>query len=109
MSKSELEQNAGQAKQPKAKRAKSKIGIVVGVAVTVVAVAGAGFWVWHEQPSFCSAMCHTSMDSYVATFEQPAGAPGGDKWGTEVATTDAKPAAHRGRFEHHGRLLLSVG
>ncbi|MDU1389817.1 MAG: salivary glue protein Sgs-3, partial [Eggerthella sp.] len=38
--------------------------IVVGVVVVVLIAAGAGFWVWHEQPSFCAAICHTPMDEY---------------------------------------------
>ena len=32
-------------------------------------VAGAGFWVWHEQPSFCNAICHSPMDYYVETYD----------------------------------------
>lgn len=39
--------------------------VVVGIIVVVVVVAGAGFGVWHSQPSFCSAICHTPMDKYV--------------------------------------------
>ena len=39
--------------------------IVVGVIAAVVVAAGAGFWVWHEQPSFCNAVCHDPMDAYV--------------------------------------------
>ena len=34
----------------------------------VIVVAGAGFWVWHETPSFCNAICHSPMDSYVDTY-----------------------------------------
>ena len=41
---------------------RKKRGIVVGVIVAVIVVAGAGFWVWHEQPSFCNAICHSPMD-----------------------------------------------
>lgn len=47
------------------KRMTRKAGIVVVVVVAVVVVAGAGFAVWHEQPSFCNAICHEPMDSYV--------------------------------------------
>ena len=27
--------------------------------------AGGGFYVWHNQPSFCNAICHEPMDYYV--------------------------------------------
>ena len=63
--------------------------IVVGVVVVVLIAAGAGFWVWHEQPSFCAAICHTPMDEYLETYEQEAGTAGVDKWGNEVANTNA--------------------
>ena len=43
--------------------------IVAGVVVAVIVVAGAGFWVWHEQPSFCNAICHSPMDYYVETYD----------------------------------------
>lgn len=49
---------------------KGRKGLIVTVVVIVViAVAGAGFWVWHQQPSFCNAICHQPMDSYVETYE----------------------------------------
>ena len=50
--------------------------IVVGVIAAVVVAAGAGFWVWHEQPSFCAAICHTPMDEYLETYEQEPGTTG---------------------------------
>ncbi|MEG1246722.1 MAG: cytochrome c3 family protein [Gordonibacter sp.] len=50
---------------PVAKRPKRKWPIVVGVVAVVLVAAGAGFWVWHEQPSFCNAICHEPMDNYV--------------------------------------------
>lgn len=57
--------------QPK----RSKRGwIVAGVIVAVIAVAGIGMWVWHEQPSFCNAICHSPMDAYVETYDS--GDPG---------------------------------
>ncbi len=39
--------------------------IVVGVVLVVLVAAGAGFFVWHNQPSFCNAICHSPMDNYV--------------------------------------------
>ncbi len=50
---------------PSAKRPRRKWPIVVGVVAVVLVVAGAGFWVWHEQPGFCNAICHEPMDNYV--------------------------------------------
>ncbi len=47
---------------------RKKRGIVAGVIVAVAVVAGASFWVWHEQPSFCNAICHSPMDYYVETY-----------------------------------------
>ncbi|MDO4502697.1 MAG: cytochrome c3 family protein [Coriobacteriia bacterium] len=44
---------------------KAVTGILVAA---VVIVAGIGMWVWHEQPSFCAAICHTPMDKYAETY-----------------------------------------
>lgn len=71
-----------EAAEPKRKRTKRMI--VVGVLAAILVVAGAGFWVWHEQPSFCGAICHSPMDPYLATYEGTTGQPGVDKWGNEV-------------------------
>lgn len=70
--------------------------IVVGTVALVFVVAGMGFWVWHEQPSFCAAICHTPMDPYVETYDQPLGEAGVDKWGNEVVDTSSMLAvAHK--------------
>ena len=58
---------------PAPKRARRGV-IVAGVIVAVVLVAGIGAWVWHEQPSFCNAICHSPMDKYVETYSE--GDPG---------------------------------
>lgn len=51
------------------KKARPRKGIIAAiVVVVVVAAAGAGFWVWHEQPSFCNAVCHSPMDKYVESY-----------------------------------------
>lgn len=50
------------------KRRKKKWPVAVGVIAAVVIIAGAGFWVWHEQPSFCNAICHEPMDAYVEGY-----------------------------------------
>lgn len=70
-------------KRPRGKR----WPMVAGVVVAVLVVAGAGLFVWHEQPSFCAAICHTPMDEYLATYDQEMGQPGIDKWGNEVTNT----------------------
>lgn len=51
--------------QPTERRRKKRWPIVAGVVAVVIVVAGAGFLVWHEQPSFCNAICHEPMDAYV--------------------------------------------
>lgn len=42
--------------------------IAVGCVAAVLAVAAAGFFVWHEQPGFCNAICHVPMDNYVQGY-----------------------------------------
>ena len=72
----------GQTAEPAAQKKKKKWPIVVGVVVAVLVVAGAGFWVWHEQPSFCNAICHDPMDPYLPTFEATPGEPAAQtRWG----------------------------
>ena len=73
----------GAAKSPKRK----KPLIIAVVVIAVLVVAGAGMWVWHEQPSFCGAICHTPMTEYVATYDQEEGQPGTDKYGNSVENT----------------------
>lgn len=73
-----------------------RLQITLGVVAGVIVIAGCGFWVWHEQPSFCSAICHTPMDPYLPTYESPADEPGTDKWGNEVSNSNAMMASlHR--------------
>ncbi len=50
------------------KRRAKRWPLVVGVVAIVLVAAGAGFWVWHEQPSFCNAICHDPMDAYVEGY-----------------------------------------
>lgn len=42
--------------------------IIAAVVIVVVIVAGVGFAAWHEQPSFCNAICHSPMDDYVEGY-----------------------------------------
>lgn len=52
----------------KPKRSRKKISIIVAVTLVVLVLAGSGFFVWHEQPSFCNAICHEPMDEYVESY-----------------------------------------
>ncbi len=49
-------------------KAKKKTMVVISIVAAVVVVAGVGFFVWHEQPSFCNAVCHVPMDDYVEGY-----------------------------------------
>lgn len=69
-------------KTASAKRRKRLIG--VGVVAAVVVVAGAGFFAWHEQPSFCNAICHAPQDPINETYDGASGQAGYDKWGNPV-------------------------
>ena len=95
MSESEETKREG-ASQPAAKRPMEKrkrLGITLGCLAVVLVVAGAGFMVWHEQPSFCNAICHDPMDPYLPTFEATPGQPATDKWGNEVEDASSMLAA----------------
>lgn len=60
-------------RQTKAKRPRRKGLLILGVVAIVLVAAGAGFWVWHEQPSFCGAVCHQPMDRYVEGYYEDEG------------------------------------
>ena len=63
-----ISQPGEDAQAPSPKRKAKRGWIIGGVVAVVIVVAGAGFWVWHETPSFCNAICHSPMDSYVDTY-----------------------------------------
>lgn len=93
-----MEESKKEAAEQKAKkpRSKKRVGIVAGVVAAVVVAAGAGALVWHEQPSFCNAICHTPMDGYLETYMAEPGQAATDKWGNEVADASGMLAAqHR--------------
>ena len=79
---------------PQPNKSKKKLGIIAGVVAAVIVVAGAGFWVWHETPGFCGAICHTPMDPYLATYEAEPGEASIDKWGNEVSDAKAMTASY---------------
>ena len=80
--------------RPKRKR-RRRGWVILGVVVAVIVVAGAGMMVWHEQPSFCSTMCHIET-TYVDNYEQAQGVAGTDKYGNAVSNTNAMMAVlHR--------------
>ena len=94
---------------PAPQKKRKKWPIVVGVVVAVLVVAGAGFWVWHEQPSFCNAICHTPMDAYLPTYEAEVDQAGIDKWGNEVSNSRAMMAAlHRAEADNATCLSCHV-
>ena len=63
--------------------------------VIAVVAAGIGMLVWHEQPSFCSTMCHLEQ-AYVDNYMQEQGTAGYDKYGQKVSNTNAMMAVlHR--------------
>lgn len=53
---------------PKPKKSKKKLAIVGGIVAACLIAAGVGFFIWHEQPSFCNAICHSPMDHYVEGY-----------------------------------------
>ena len=76
------------AAEPAAKKGKKRLPVILGVIVVVIAIAGIGFWKWHEQPTFCNAICH-NMDAFVETYYEEPGAAATDKWGNEVTNSNA--------------------
>lgn len=60
----QVEETAQETAAPK-KSGPKRWQMTVGIIVAVIIVAGIGFGVWHEQPSFCNAVCHTPMDKFV--------------------------------------------
>lgn len=87
-------ENASTDSKPETRRKKTVAA--VGIVAAVVVVAGAGFFAWHEQPSFCNAICHTPMDPYLPTYEAEPGEAAIDKWGNEVKDASAMMSAtHR--------------
>lgn len=88
-----LEAEGSAAAKPKKKSRKPVVASVVAV---IVVAAVAGGLAWHEQPSFCNAICHVSMDAYLPTYEAQPGKAATDKWGNTVSNASSMLAAtHR--------------
>lgn len=86
-------------KEPSAKKPRNKkLGIIAAVLVVILAAAGGGFYVWHQTPSFCDAICHNPQDPYTPTFEAEPGQPAVDKWGNEVADARGMLAPFHRKF-----------
>ena len=47
---------------------KKRWPVVVGVIVAVLVVAGIGGFAWHNTPSFCGTVCHSSMSEHVDNY-----------------------------------------
>ena len=70
---------------------------IIGVIVAFVAAFGIGFWVWHDTPEFCTAICHTPMDkAYLETLYANPYGPAKDKWGNDVDYAGAMLASYHG-------------
>ncbi len=96
------EQEKQEAATPK-RKSSGRLPITIAVVVVIIACAGGGFWVWHEQPSFCNAVCHTPMDAVVVAYDQEPNTTGIDKWGNSVKNTSAMLAvAHKVSKEEGG-------
>lgn len=101
MSKDEMQHEAGEheaqgargrKREQKRPRSRKRKVAIAGVVVGVVVIAGAGLLWWHEQPSFCGAICHVSMDNYLMTYEEQPGVEGVDKYHNKVANTNGMMA-----------------
>lgn len=92
--KKNTESTAEESATPSKKRSGKKWAIV-GIVVVVLVAVGVGMFVWHEQPSFCSAMCHIE-GTYVDNYMQQQNTTGTDKYGNKVENTNAMMAVlHR--------------
>lgn len=64
----EMKESA-QAETVKAEKVgKKRWPVVVGVIVAVLVVAGIGGFAWHNTPSFCGTVCHSSMSEHVDNY-----------------------------------------
>lgn len=64
----ETETPAAGAPATEAPKKKKKWPIVLIIIAVVLVALIAGFMVWHNQPTFCNAICHQPMDNYVNSY-----------------------------------------
>lgn len=65
----EQDQTEPAANEPATKKGNHRKGwMIFGIVVAVVVVLVIAGVIWHNQPSFCSAMCHTPMDTYYESY-----------------------------------------
>ena len=64
----EVRPDGSKPSRPKKRRRGKVAAAVVAVAAVVLVAAAVGFAAWHEQPSFCNAICHSPMDAYVEGY-----------------------------------------
>ncbi|MEE1480826.1 MAG: cytochrome c3 family protein [Slackia isoflavoniconvertens] len=61
--------DSAQAETVKAEKVgKKRWPVVVSVIVAVLVVAGIGGFAWHNTPSFCGTVCHSSMSEHVDNY-----------------------------------------
>ncbi|NPD31517.1 cytochrome c3 family protein [Eggerthellaceae bacterium zg-1084] len=58
----------GPGASPALKPKRGRKPAILGAVAAAMVVLGVAFFVWHEQPSFCNAICHTPMDPYVESY-----------------------------------------
>lgn len=85
--------------EPSPKRRPSKKATIIGVIVLAVVLVGVGLYKWHETPEFCTAICHSPMDSrYLDTLYANPYEPAVDKWGNSVDKAGAMLASVHGKM-----------
>ncbi|MGV8084140.1 MAG: cytochrome c3 family protein [Coriobacteriia bacterium] len=50
------------------KKPRTKFWVILGIVAAVLGAGVVGGLIWHEQPSFCNAICHKPMDTYVKGY-----------------------------------------
>ena len=39
------------------------------IVIAIVLVAAVGMWAWHNTPSFCGTLCHSTMNEHLQNYE----------------------------------------
>ncbi len=95
-----VEETTSSEETPKKKRSlRFKILMVVVIVVAVMAVAGGSVYlIFHSNPLFCNAVCHTPMDPYVTSFLE--GKSVNDKQGALTADMSGSLIFHKETTEY---------